>query len=81
MLDDSNADNAFIAMQALIELAGGGVIDWCRRCRRSAKIPPTTRPGVVSGGKQNTSPSNPSGVTIAQDLLDNQLLISSPLSF
>jgi hypothetical protein len=28
MLDDSYADNAFIAMQALIELAGGGAIDW-----------------------------------------------------
>jgi HEAT repeat protein len=28
MLDDPNADNAFIAMQALIELAGGGPIDW-----------------------------------------------------
>ena len=28
MLDDPNADNAFIAMQALIELAGGGAIDW-----------------------------------------------------
>jgi hypothetical protein len=28
MLDDSYADDAFIAMQALIELAGGGVIDW-----------------------------------------------------
>jgi hypothetical protein len=28
MLDDSNADNGFIAMQALIELAGGGVIEW-----------------------------------------------------
>ena len=28
MLDDPHADNAFIAMQALIELAGGGAIDW-----------------------------------------------------
>ena len=30
MLDDPNADNAFLAMQALIELAGGGAgaIDW-----------------------------------------------------
>jgi HEAT repeat protein len=28
MLDDSDADNAFIAMQALIELVGGGAIDW-----------------------------------------------------
>ncbi|HMD06594.1 MAG TPA: HEAT repeat domain-containing protein [Candidatus Acidoferrum sp.] len=28
MLDDPYADNAFIAMQALIELAGGGAIDW-----------------------------------------------------
>ena len=28
MLDDPNADNAFIAMQALIELAGGGPIRW-----------------------------------------------------
>ncbi len=28
MLDDPYADNAFIAMQALIELAGGGPIDW-----------------------------------------------------
>jgi hypothetical protein len=28
MLDDSYADNAFIAMQALIELDGGGAIDW-----------------------------------------------------
>lgn len=28
MLDDPKADNAFIAMQALIELAGGGAIDW-----------------------------------------------------
>lgn len=28
MLDDPNADNGFIAMQALIELAGGGVIEW-----------------------------------------------------
>jgi hypothetical protein len=28
MLDDPDADNAFIAMQALIELAGGGAIDW-----------------------------------------------------
>lgn len=28
MLDDPYADNAFTAMQALIELAGGGAIDW-----------------------------------------------------
>jgi HEAT repeat protein len=28
MLDDPYADNAFAAMQALIELAGGGAIDW-----------------------------------------------------
>jgi hypothetical protein len=28
MLDDPYADNAFSAMQALIELAGGGAIDW-----------------------------------------------------
>ena len=28
MLDDPYADNSFIAMQALIELAGGGAIDW-----------------------------------------------------
>jgi hypothetical protein len=28
MLDDPDADNAFIAMQTLIELAGGGAIDW-----------------------------------------------------
>jgi HEAT repeat protein len=28
MLDDSYADNAFSAMQALIQLAGGGAIDW-----------------------------------------------------
>ncbi len=28
LLDDPHADNAFIAMQALIELAGGGAIDW-----------------------------------------------------
>jgi HEAT repeat protein len=28
MLDDSYADNAFLAMHALIGLAGGGVIDW-----------------------------------------------------
>ena len=28
MLNDPHADNAFIAMQALIELAGGGAIDW-----------------------------------------------------
>jgi hypothetical protein len=28
MLDDPYADNAFIAMQALIKLAGGGAIDW-----------------------------------------------------
>jgi len=28
MLDDPNPDNAFAAMQTLIELAGGGAIDW-----------------------------------------------------
>jgi HEAT repeat protein len=28
MLDDPNADNVFSAMQALIELAGGGPIEW-----------------------------------------------------
>ena len=28
MLDDSDADNAFTAMQALIELAGGADFDW-----------------------------------------------------
>jgi hypothetical protein len=28
MLNDPYADNAFTAMQALIQLAGGGAIDW-----------------------------------------------------
>ena len=28
MLDDPYADNAFAAMQALLELTGGGAIDW-----------------------------------------------------
>ena len=28
MLDDPDADNGYVAMQALIELAGGGAIDW-----------------------------------------------------
>jgi len=48
MLDDPHADNAFIAMQALIELAGAELSTGYHRCRCSARIPTTTRQGVVS---------------------------------
>ena len=58
MLDDPNTDNALIAMQALIELAGGGAIDWVPPFPVFRENPNYYAHGVASGGKQNASHSN-----------------------
>jgi len=56
MLDDPDADNGFVAMQTLIELAGGGGrLNGCRRGRNFAGIRPSTRLDVEGGGKPKGS--------------------------